>query len=141
MSLTLPLVALCLAQGESQDPALVAERIGSTLRCPVCQGMPIAESPSQMAQDMMKRVREMAAEGKSEAEIVDYFVGRYGEWVQLDPPKQGMNLLLWILPAGALLAGGAALLLLLRRRRPVPPVAPPKVDAELVARIRDEVEP
>ena len=75
-----------------------AFEIGKELRCPVCQGMPIAESPSPMAQDMMKRVRVMLDEGKSRQEIQDYFVQRYGEWVILNPKAEGLSLLVWVLP-------------------------------------------
>ena len=69
-----------------------AHAIGKMLRCPVCQGMPIAESPSQMAQDMMGRVRDMLREGRSRDEILEYFVERYGEWVLLAPKaaKEGV---------------------------------------------------
>ena len=73
--------------------------------------MPIAESPSDMAQAMMHRVREMIDEGRSDAEILAYFTERYGEWVLLDPPSSGLNFWLWALPPLALACG----LLLLRR--------------------------
>jgi cytochrome c-type biogenesis protein CcmH len=120
-----------------------ADRIGRKLRCPVCQGMPIAESPSEMAQDMMGRVREMLAEGQSEQEIIDYFVLRYGEWVRLEPTTEGMNLALWVLPPALLAAAIVTLFLLSRRRRAAPAPAPAspspaKTDAYLDA-VRDEV--
>jgi cytochrome c-type biogenesis protein CcmH len=76
-----------------------AYEIGALLRCPVCQGMPIAESPSPMAQDMMRKVREDVALGKSREDILGYFTQRYGEWVLLKPTTQGMNMLVWALPA------------------------------------------
>lgn len=82
-----------------------AQAIGSRLRCPVCQGMPISESPSDMAQAMMTRVREMLAEGQSREQVVAYFTQRYGDWVLLDPRKSGINWLLWGLPPAALLLG------------------------------------
>jgi cytochrome c-type biogenesis protein CcmH len=84
------------------DPAFI---IGKQLRCPVCQGMPIAESPSQMAQDMMLRVREMVAEGKDEKTILDSFVASYGEWVLLKPRAEGFNILVWVGPPLGLLIG------------------------------------
>jgi len=103
--------------------------------------MPIAESPSQMAQDMMARVREMVAQGKSRQEILDYFADRYGEWVLLEPTAHGMNLGLWVLPGVALLVGAALVLRYVRRQRgasiPLTPAEPP-ADAVLKA-IRDEV--
>lgn len=82
-----------------------AVAIGRKLRCPVCQGMPISESPSDMAQAMMKRVRELQAEGKSREEIITYFTQRYGDWVLLEPRADGINWFLWLLPPFALIAG------------------------------------
>ena len=87
---------------DTNDPTY---RIGKQLRCPVCQGMPIAESPAEMAQTMMARVRELHAEGKTQDEIIAYFVERYGEWVLLKPKTQGINWLVWLLPPFALLFG------------------------------------
>ena len=93
----------------------VAFRIGKQLRCPVCQGMPIAESPATMARDMMVLVREQVASGQSEEAVKAYFVQRYGEWVLLNPPAHGFNVLLWALPA-AILVGGTAWFILSRQR-------------------------
>ncbi len=84
-----------LAVSANDDRAFA---IGQEIRCPVCQGMPIAESPSPMAQDMMKRVRVMLDEGKSRQEILEYFVQRYGEWVVLNPKAEGLGILVWVLP-------------------------------------------
>ncbi|MBN1962848.1 MAG: cytochrome c-type biogenesis protein CcmH [Deltaproteobacteria bacterium] len=76
----------------------VIEQIGRELRCPVCQGVPIGESPAPMAHSMMHKVRELHAQGKSREEILQYFVERYGEWVLLNPTTKGINWLLWLLP-------------------------------------------
>ena len=75
-----------------------AHPIGKTIRCAVCQGLSVADSPSPMAQSMMDRVRELVTEGKSEAEIHAYFVERYGEWILLEPKAEGFNLIVWVLP-------------------------------------------
>jgi cytochrome c-type biogenesis protein CcmH len=82
-----------------------AYEIGALLRCPVCQGMPIAESPSPMAQDMMKKVREQVQAGASQEDILTYFTQRYGEWVLLKPTTQGMNMLVWVLPGCVFVLG------------------------------------
>lgn len=82
-----------------------AYEIGKFLRCPVCQGMPIAESPATMAQDMMARVKQMLAEGKSREEILAYFEARYGEWALLEPKAEGFNLLVWLAPPLGLVLG------------------------------------
>jgi len=124
------------------DP--VAEQIGRELRCPVCQGMPIGESPSEMAQAMMQRVREMHTEGKSKDEITDYFVQRYGEWVLLEPKHSGFSLLVWVLPPVALLAGLGIVIAYVRHSRtrrdePTAPVAA-ATDDPYLQRVRKSLE-
>ena len=104
-------------------PALDArtEEVGALLRCPVCQGLSIADSPAAMATKMQARVRELLAIGYDEEQILAYFERSYGEFVRLEPARRGINWLVWLAPPLAL-AGG---LVLIRRvmRRPVP--APP----------------
>jgi len=73
--------------------------IASGLRCPVCQGLSVADSPSPTAVAMKDRVRELVTAGYTEDQIDDYFVARYGEWVLLSPPVQGLAWLLWLGPA------------------------------------------
>jgi cytochrome c-type biogenesis protein CcmH len=101
----------------SNDPEARAERIGQKLRCPVCRGVPIADSPSELARQMMEVVRRQIAEGKSDEEILKYFEERYGEWALLQPKPEGMNLAIWILPVGFLLGGAAVILIRLKKRR------------------------
>ena len=81
------------------------------LRCPVCQGMSVADSPSESAVTMKGRIRELVAEGYSEEQIQGYFITRYGEWVLLAPTTGGANVVLWLGPAmflgGGLVVAGA----------------------------------
>jgi cytochrome c-type biogenesis protein CcmH len=96
-------------QGEkpSTDAAKThAVAIDSKLRCPVCQGVSIADSPSSMATKMREQVRELVAQGYSEEQVLSYFERSYGEFVRLEPPLRGLNVMLWILP-GLVLLGGA----------------------------------
>lgn len=88
--------------------------LGSRIKCPVCQGEAIADSPSETATAMMDVVAERVAAGQSDEQIVDYFTARYGDGILLDPPFAGRTLLLWLLPLAAL-AGGVVMIL--RRRR------------------------
>jgi cytochrome c-type biogenesis protein CcmH len=90
------------------DPVQEArvQKLGKALRCAVCQGVSIADSPASMARAQLDTVRELVAEGKSDQEIIDYFVARYGEWVLLEPPRHGFNWLVWLGPL-ALIVGGA----------------------------------
>ena len=92
----------------------VAELEGQ-LRCPVCKSVSIAESPSETAVAMRRSVAEQVAAGRSDAEILDYFEARYGEWILLDPPAQGRGVWLLVLPAAV--AVGGLLLVLTRARR------------------------
>jgi len=77
----------------------MAYDIATRLRCPVCQGLSVADSSSEAAVMFQRRIRELVAVGYDEDQINDYFVDRYGEWILLDPPAQGMNWILWIVPA------------------------------------------
>lgn len=81
--------------------------LSSQLRCVVCQGLSLQDSPSQLAQEMRAIVREKLEEGMTQAEVKAYFVERYGEWVLLEPEPRGFNLLVYLLPV-AMLFGGAA---------------------------------
>ena len=109
------------------------EEVGSLLRCPVCQGNSIADSPAAMAKKMKARVREMLAAGYDEEQILSYFERSYGEFVRLEPTRRGINWLVWLAPPFAF-AGG---LLLIRKVfiKPggavVAPPGPPARSAEM----------
>ena len=79
--------------------------VGSRLRCPVCQGLSIADSPASMAVNMKGEVRELLARGYSDEQVIDYFEHSYGQFVLLDPPRRGINWLVWALPVLLLRAG------------------------------------
>jgi cytochrome c-type biogenesis protein CcmH len=109
------------------DPALEArvQHLGKQLRCTVCQGMSIADSPNQQARALLDKVRELVATGKTDQEIMDYFVARYDEWILLEPRKSGFALLVWLGPALAI--GGGFLFIiwfvLSRNAAPAPAAA------------------
>lgn len=81
------------------------EAIGEQIKCPVCQGESILNSPSQMARDMVDLVEERVAEGQSDQAIVDELLSSYSGAVLLDPPARGATLVLWIAPIAAVLLG------------------------------------
>lgn len=83
------------------------EEVASQLRCVVCQGLSIQDSPSSLAQEMRSVVREQLAAGSTPDEVKAYFVEKYGEWVLLRPKPSGFNLLVYLLPI-AVVVGGAA---------------------------------
>lgn len=82
-----------------------ANEISKLLLCPVCQGQSVAESNSNLANDMRQIIRKQLREGKTKDEIVTYFVESYGETILGAPPAKGVNWLLWILPGLAILFG------------------------------------
>lgn len=81
-------------------------RVASRLRCPVCRSQSVLESSATLAEQMQREIRRRLAAGQSPEEVEAYFVSRYGEWILLQPEPQGLNLLVYLLPAAALLAGG-----------------------------------
>lgn len=89
--------------------------ISSELRCVVCQNLSVADSPSEMAQQMRAIVREQLQAGKSPDQIRDFFVSKYGEWVLLKPKTTGISALLWILPYVVLVLGVLAALWFIHR--------------------------
>ncbi|HKO58359.1 MAG TPA: cytochrome c-type biogenesis protein [Thermoanaerobaculia bacterium] len=113
--------------------------IAQLLRCPVCQGLSVADSPSIMALNMKEQVRELLARGYSQEQILKYFEQSYGQFVLLKPKFQGVNTLVWLLPLGALLIGLAIVLVKMNRLEAAAPAAPPADDA-YVARVRELVE-
>ncbi|EAO9608179.1 cytochrome c-type biogenesis protein CcmH [Salmonella enterica] len=86
------------------------------LRCPKCQNNSIADSGSMIATDLRQKVYELIQEGKSNKEIVDYMVARYGNFVTYDPPLTPLTVLLWVLPLAAIVAGGWIIVARTRRR-------------------------
>jgi cytochrome c-type biogenesis protein CcmH len=106
------------------------QALGKELRCAVCQGLSVADSPSSMARAQLDKIRELVSDGKSDQEVRDCFVARYGEWVLLQPRAEGVNLLVWLGPV-ALLVGGAFVISRQVRRgaHPSAPAAPPPAAA------------
>ena len=84
-------------------------RLGNSIRCPVCQGESIADSPSTMARDMMDLVAERVDQGRSDQQIIDELLTSYSGAVLLDPPASGSTLALWLAPLAALLVGAGVI--------------------------------
>ena len=106
--------AVPLAQDETTEKRLV--EISSELRCLVCQNESLAASNAELANDLRREIRTLIKDGKSDSEIMDFMVSRYGDFVRYRPPLKGSTVLLWFGPALLLAGGLGALLLTLRRR-------------------------
>ena len=139
---TLLLIAtLAAAAGAAPVSEETVHEIGAQLRCVVCQSLSVADSPSETANQMRGIIRERLAAGDSPEQVKAYFVEKYGLWILLAPPRQGFNLLVWVVPFVALGAGLVLVLLLVRRwsRRPADAIPDPAPDAAMRARIHREM--
>lgn len=99
------------------DSALEARtrEVAAQLRCPVCQGLSLQDSPSELAQEMRGVVREQLRAGRTPGEVRQYFINRYGEWILMEPQAHGFNWLVYVLPALVLIGGLAVIYVALRR--------------------------
>jgi cytochrome c-type biogenesis protein CcmH len=94
-----------------------AVKLSEKLRCLVCQNQTIADSNAELAQDLRRQIHEQIAAGKSDDQIVDFMVARYGDFVLYQPPVKTTTILLWAGPALLLLFGAFGLARVLRGRR------------------------
>jgi cytochrome c-type biogenesis protein CcmH len=111
------------AAAESTLDARTRE-LAAQLRCPVCQGLSIQDSPSELSQEMRGVVKQQLAEGKSPDEIKRYFVARYGEWILMAPEAHGFNWIVYVLPFAVLGVGAWVLARALKRWRGTPDLSP-----------------
>lgn len=113
--------------------------VGQLLRCPVCQGMAISDSPAEMAVNMKGQVRELLARGYTEEQILAYFELSYGEFVLLRPKST----MLWMLPVIALVLGAVIVFIKFRKLEKEPPPTAnrqsPTEEDPYLARVRDIV--
>jgi len=103
------------------------------MRCPKCQNQNLAGSDAPIAADLRRELRRLLREGRSDREITDYMVARYGEFILYDPPFDRKTALLWLAPAALLLGGVAAVAVIVARRRA--PAAPDGLNAAERARL------
>lgn len=111
--------AVGLVRAAAPPAVTHAERVDAvaeTLRCPTCQGLSVADSPSTVAASMRDLIGEQLAAGRSPDEVRAWFVDRYGEWILLSPTPAGLGWLVWLAPL-VLVGAGAAVALTVARRR------------------------
>ena len=126
------------------DRELRARDLSRELRCMVCQNQSIDDSEAPLARDLRLLVRERIAAGDSDAQVIDFLVARYGEFVLLKPRLEPHTLLLWLLPPLALAGGGLALWMHSRRRAKsaaAEDLSPSQLTAEEEARLERLIAP
>jgi cytochrome c-type biogenesis protein CcmH len=112
-------LAPALAQeAQLADPKLEqrARDLSREIRCVVCQSQSVADSDADIAQELRVMIREQIAAGKSDQEIRDYLVARYGDFVLFDPPFKGSTYALWIGPFALLVIAAIGVAVYFRRR-------------------------
>jgi len=140
IAIAVALIAVLAAVGWSARPrdetqAERVDRISSELRCVVCQGLSVKDSPSESARQMRDIIAQRVAEGRTDDQIRDEFRASYGDWVVLSPPLASWTGLVWLVPIVALLAG----LVVAWRRLHAPPSMLPEPAAAEVAALRERV--
>jgi len=131
---------LSLAPQAAGKPDLQTEQrirqLSEKLRCLVCQNQSLADSNADLAGDLRKQLREQVEAGRSDAQILEYLVQRYGDFVLYEPPFKAITMLLWVGPFVLLVAAALVLVAVLRRRRRAPeePALAPD-DKRLVERV------
>lgn len=129
-----------VASARPQGPTTGADRaaaIAAELRCPVCQGLSVADSTSETARNIRADIAQRVSEGQSAAQVRQAYVARYGEWILLRPERRGVTGMVWAIPPLAAAAGSAALVLALWRWRHQRRFAPSRADVDLVAEALD----
>jgi cytochrome c-type biogenesis protein CcmH len=120
-------IILVTALGRADEPDLDRRvmNLAHDLRCLVCQNQTLADSNAPLAQDLRDQIREQLAAGKSERDVVDYLVARYGDFVLYRPPLKGSTVLLWTGPFLFVAFGAFLLVRFVRRRRVAEPELSP----------------
>jgi cytochrome c-type biogenesis protein CcmH len=140
-TLTFGVSAACAVQPDEvlSDPALEARArtLSAELRCMVCQNQSIDDSDAPLARDLRILLRERLSAGDSDAQVIDFLVARYGDFILLRPPVAWNTALLWLAPPAVLVIGGLVVVALFRRRKADAP--PPLSEAEK-ARLAEIVE-
>ena len=105
------------AQPLAADPVLEArlKSMSQELRCLVCQNTTLADSSAPLAEDLRKEIRAQMRAGKSDKEVIDYLVARYGDFVRYRPPVNNSTALLWFGPFLILIIGGFVLYRVLKK--------------------------
>lgn len=135
--------AVLIGCAQAQDPQSPdtahlqrAARLADQLRCLVCQNQSIADSGADLAVDLRREIKVQMGQGRSDREILDFMVQRYGDFVLYDPPVKTTTLILWFGPLLLLIAGGfVAFRSLQQRRNREAPQSLSKEDARLAAEL------
>jgi len=94
-----------VSANELEDASVRIIKLSDQLRCPTCQGLSVKDSDAGFSKIFKEKIIELIKNGRSDEEIINYFVKRYGEWILRSPTKKGFNLILWTLPGIGIIIG------------------------------------
>lgn len=111
-------INVAFAADKTSNPEVEArlKRLSTELRCLVCQNSTLADSDAELAQDLRNEIRVLLIEGKTDEEVIDYLVTRYGDFVRFRPPMNASTALLWFGPFLMLIIGAVTLIVVLKKR-------------------------
>ncbi len=124
----------------SEEQEALFNKLSNELRCLVCQNQAISDSNADLAKDLRDEIYGMLQQGKSEQEIVDFMVARYGDFVLYRPPMKPMTYVLWFGPALALVIGFFVVVRIVRRQRQAAAQEITAEDMERLKALRSEAE-
>jgi cytochrome c-type biogenesis protein CcmH len=131
-------VVAAVAVPRPETPDERVARIASELRCPVCQGLSVNDSPSESAREMRAVIERGVAEGRTDDQIRDQFRAAYGDWILLAPPANDPRGLIWLVPLVAIAAG--LVLVMSRLRATSAPEARPTPEQVALLRERSRLD-
>lgn len=113
--------------------------VAGDLRCPTCTGLSVLDSDAPFSVQIKSEVKTQLATGKTRAEVLNFFVERYGPWILRAPPVSGVNALAWLLPIAAMIIGPLAIWFFVGRNVRKTAEVPVRPAAEIIAEMKKEL--
>ena len=114
--------------------------VAGELRCPTCTGLSVLDSDAKFSVQIKDEVKEQMDKGRSKEEILEFFVERYGPWILREPPKEGFNIIAWIIPFAMLIIGPMAIWAMVWRKKLTIDTFGVRSDSEIVEEMKHKLE-
>ena len=114
--------------------------VAGELRCPTCTGLSVLDSDAKFSVQIKDEVKEQMEKGRSKEEILEFFVERYGPWILREPPKEGFNIIAWIIPFAMLIIGPMAIWAMVWRKKLTIDTFGVRSDSEIVEEMKHKLE-
>ena len=122
------------------DNSLEFKDVAGELRCPTCTGLSVLDSDAKFSVQIKDQVKEQMDKGRSKEEILEFFVERYGPWILREPPKEGFNVIAWIIPIAMLFLGPIIIWALVWRNKVTVETFGVRSNEDIVAEMKDALE-